>query len=98
LSCGHDFLRQYTIANIGRQARLKRHPELLIGGKYSAMVRAAGQVIPHSKALAKSKKWGLRLRPRSRLLADRLSKVIEESATLGQRLQIRENPQLSGLS
>ena len=45
---------------MGMQAKVKRQLALLIGGKYTAMVRAAGQVMPQSKELKNSKTWGLR--------------------------------------
>mgnify|MGYP003438243280 CR=1 FL=1 len=45
---------------MGMQASVKRQLALLMGGKYSAMVRAAGQVMPQSKELKNKRKWGLR--------------------------------------
>jgi hypothetical protein len=45
---------------MGMQAKVKRQLALLMGGKYTAMVRAAGQVMPQSRALKNSKKCGLR--------------------------------------
>ena len=48
------------MASMGMQAKVKRQLALLIGGKCRAMVRAAGQVMPHSTALKNSKKCGLR--------------------------------------